>query len=142
MVATRCPKFIRATERCIARVDFPVPPFSLPTTMTCAEIARLALTCTNMPSTRYRRPLRDEETKQHGWRGVHPVIANPMLPSRRGRRARGTLAERVDAVNELAARSVRAVDGSGQRNLPVHARGLLALRLRARGLAGDQRIDR
>src|ERR1700736_826301 len=140
MVATRCPKFIRATVRCIARVDFPVPPFSLPTTMTCAETARLALTCTNMPSTRYRRPLRDEETKQHGWRRVHPVIANPMLPSRRGRRARGTLAERADALNELAAGSVRAIDGSGQRNLPVYAGrgGIIALRPRARGLAGGE----
>src|ERR1700730_345656 len=115
MVATRCPKFIRATVRCIARVDFPVPPFSLPTTMTCAEIARLALTCTNMPSTRYRRPLRDEETKQHGWRRVHPVIANPMVPSRRGRRACGALPKGADAMNELAARSVRDIEGGGQR---------------------------
>src|ERR1700686_5674034 len=56
MVAPPCPKFIRATVRCIASVDFPVPPFSLPTTMTCAETERLALTCINMPSTRYGRP--------------------------------------------------------------------------------------
>src|SRR5580704_4132537 len=51
MVATRCPKFISATVRCMARVDLPVPPFSLPTTMTCAETDRLALASINMTPT-------------------------------------------------------------------------------------------
>ena len=37
MVATRWPAFNSATAICIAVVDFPEPPFSLPSTMTCAE---------------------------------------------------------------------------------------------------------
>src|SRR5258708_37321270 len=48
MVATRCPQFASATARCIAIVDFPVPPFSLPTTMTCSTACRFAPACTNM----------------------------------------------------------------------------------------------
>src|SRR5258708_7642436 len=65
------------------------------------------------------------------------VIADPIVPSRRGGHARGALAERVDAVNELAARSVPVVGGSGQRDFPVLSvrRGLIARGLRARGFA-------
>src|SRR5438067_2831627 len=48
MVATRCPKFRSAIARCMATVDLPVPPFSLPTTITCAELERLALACIDM----------------------------------------------------------------------------------------------
>src|SRR5438309_239592 len=39
MVATRCPDFISATATCMAVVDLPEPPFSLPSTMTCADCA-------------------------------------------------------------------------------------------------------
>ena len=42
MVATRWPTFISATATCIAVVDLPEPPFSLPSTITCADIGRLA----------------------------------------------------------------------------------------------------
>src|SRR6476620_6101668 len=37
MVATRCPALSRATAICMAVVDLPEPPFSLPSTITCAE---------------------------------------------------------------------------------------------------------
>ena len=37
MVATRCPTFFRATATCMAVVDLPDPPFSLPMTTTCAD---------------------------------------------------------------------------------------------------------
>src|SRR5882724_6457750 len=40
MVATRCPAFSNATAMCIATVDFPDPPFSLPRTTQKAERAR------------------------------------------------------------------------------------------------------
>ena len=33
---------------CMAMVDFPAPPFSLPSTTTCAAAGRLLLACTNM----------------------------------------------------------------------------------------------
>jgi len=47
MVATRCPKFISATATFMASVDFPAPPFSLPSTTTCAAAGRPVLGCTN-----------------------------------------------------------------------------------------------
>src|SRR5579863_7978700 len=40
--------------------------------MTCAETFRLALVCTNMPSTRYGRPLRDEATGNRADRDASP----------------------------------------------------------------------
>src|SRR5580698_7603462 len=46
MVATRWPAFINATARCMAAVDFPDPPFSPPSTTTCAEPDRF--TCINI----------------------------------------------------------------------------------------------
>src|SRR6478672_1237704 len=51
MVATSWPDFISATATCMATVDFPDPPFSLPTTITRADVARLE------PSTNMRAPL-------------------------------------------------------------------------------------
>src|SRR5436309_15673327 len=48
MVATRWPAFIRATAICKAVVHFPEPPFSLPSTTTCAEPDWPWLVCTNM----------------------------------------------------------------------------------------------
>src|SRR5215510_6942965 len=53
MVATRWPAFIRATAMCKAVVDLPDPPFSLPSTTTCAEPDCPWLACTNIC-----RPLR------------------------------------------------------------------------------------
>jgi hypothetical protein len=48
MVATRWPTFIRATATCIAVVDLPEPPFSLPSTTTCADAGFRVLASTNM----------------------------------------------------------------------------------------------
>ena len=39
-MATRCPAFSNATAICIATVDFPDPPFSLPSTTQKAERGR------------------------------------------------------------------------------------------------------
>src|SRR6516225_4161973 len=52
MVATRWPAFIRATAICSAVVDLPEPPFSLPSTTTCAEPDCPWLACTSI----YRPP--------------------------------------------------------------------------------------
>ena len=46
MVATRWPMFKSATATCIAVVDLPEPPFSLPSTTTCADNGRPA--CANI----------------------------------------------------------------------------------------------
>src|SRR5271156_3020945 len=48
MVATRWPAFIRATAICSAVVDLPDPPFSLPSTTTCAEPDCPWLACTSI----------------------------------------------------------------------------------------------
>jgi len=48
MVATRCPTFMRAAATCIAKVDLPEPPFSLPSTTTCAETGRRVLAGADM----------------------------------------------------------------------------------------------
>src|SRR5215469_2881287 len=116
MVATRCPKFISATVRCIARVDFPVPPFSLPTTMTCAETVRRALTCINMPPTHSRAPIREGRTRFCCRYEIRD--ASPFLLLGRGR-AHGTLAQRANAMDELAALAVPILDRSRQGDLAV-----------------------
>src|SRR3954454_15607761 len=48
MVATRWPALSNATATCRAVVDFPEPPFSLPSTTTCAEPDCPWLVCTNI----------------------------------------------------------------------------------------------
>ena len=48
---------------CIAVVDFPEPPFSLPSTTTCADADRRIFACTNMPP-----PI-----------GIIPIQARPMV---------------------------------------------------------------
>src|SRR6266498_3204019 len=101
MVATRCPKFIRATARCMAMVDFPVPPFSLPTTMTCAEAGRLALACTNMTQPCYSAF--STETPPFGTRSQHCEMQRHViviLPSDRRRQLVRALAQGPDAMNE------------------------------------------
>ena len=46
------PEIQQARRRCAWRcVDFPAPPFSLPSTTTCADAGRLLLACTNMNAT-------------------------------------------------------------------------------------------
>src|SRR5215475_2078598 len=48
MVATRWPACSSATATCMAVVDFPEPPFSLPRTMTCADTGAPTSACINM----------------------------------------------------------------------------------------------
>src|ERR1700742_2218685 len=48
MVATRWPACNSATATCMAVVDLPEPPFSLPRTMTCAENGLPTSACINM----------------------------------------------------------------------------------------------
>src|SRR5215813_14241458 len=147
MVATRCPKFIRATARCMAMVDFPVPPFSLPTTMTCAEVERRALACTNMT----RKPLLTAPYPSQSLAARYELnccharsCGNPR--SARCGQLRRPLAQGADAMNERGL-VVAAFDDCRERALPVVAvmsrrRLCLGFRLRGRGLAGNQRLDR
>src|SRR5436305_3614196 len=48
MVATRWPALSKAMAICSAVVDFPEPPFSLPSTTTCAAPDCPGLACTSM----------------------------------------------------------------------------------------------
>ena len=48
MVATRWPAFISATAMCMAVVDLPEPPFSLPSTTTWADCVSARDRSTNM----------------------------------------------------------------------------------------------
>src|SRR5437667_6505425 len=48
MLATRWPAFIRATVTCIEVVDFPEPPFSFPSTITCPERGNPTGACSNI----------------------------------------------------------------------------------------------
>src|SRR5215468_7344406 len=122
MVATRCPKFIRATARCMAMVDFPVPPFSLPTTMTCAEAERLALACTNMT----RKPFAYSVPTQANFLAAryelnccHATLAHGgNSRSARCRQLRQSLAQGADAMDERGL-VVAAFDDCRERALPI-----------------------
>src|SRR5882757_3823917 len=99
MVATRCPTFIRATATCIAVVDFPEPPFSLPSTTTWAD--RRVAACIDMtpdprPVAATSAPTRGSECDhrpiqstrcdaQETRFGGGPFLAGPGPQSRRAR---------------------------------------------------------
>ena len=104
---------------------------------------RLALVCTNMPPTRYRRPLRDEATGNEATRHQAALPARPARRSDRGRHSRlkssptpsphpevshqevsiktwpacaQSVSQRADAVNEFGAGSLADIVGGGQRD--------------------------
>src|SRR5215470_15212986 len=141
MVATRCPKFISATAMCMAMVDFPAPPFSLPSTTTWADADRLPLACINITDLdRDSLPLVGIPVPmflalQNGT--FTNVAAGAVLRSSRRRDALGALLQRANAAGERAFGVVAAI---GER------RPAVALRARQRRqlvrLARQHGLDR
>src|SRR5262249_35785666 len=129
----------------MAMVDFPVPPFSLPTTMTCAEAARLALACTNMTRPCYSAFATENPAglvRVKALRDTRQVIA--LLPSARRRQLVRALAQRADAMNEVGLVVDPIDDG---RNLAVLAgrdrrNRYFRVNFPDGGLACNQRVNR